>query len=359
MQIDVKTGEPIYPKGSSGQTDGYFGQRIAGGYSKSGEAPYILYDSASGYYYLYVTYGWLAADGGYQIRMYRSKTINGNYVDAAGNSAIFPSGTNQASRGIKVMGNYDFSSYMVGTYEFVNHGTDASTANVGMLKTSTVNLTADGKITGDYTGTWSYTSGSYYCQMIIGGVTYKGVFFKQKDESSSHKEVMTFTLTGNNNETIWGSKSGTTVSNIEGTFYIKNVFSGLYLDVENGSSANNANIRQWSYNGCGAQKFKLVKTSDGYYNIYTGASGYTKVIDVSGKSTADNANIIQYAYNGGNNQKFEIVALANGSYAIKTRITSGASCLDVYGWSTQAGGNIAQYSYWGGDCQLWILEPAS
>lgn len=87
LQLDPATGQPIYPKTNSGNTDGYFGTRIAGGYGKSGEAPYLLYDSESGYYYLYVTYGWLGADGGYHIRMYRSKTINGNYVDAAGNSA--------------------------------------------------------------------------------------------------------------------------------------------------------------------------------------------------------------------------------------------------------------------------------
>lgn len=428
LQIDLKTGQPIYPKTNSGQTDGYFGQRIAGGYTKSGEAPYIVYDAKSGYYYLYVTYGWLGVDGGYHIRMYRSKTINGSYVDAAGNSAIFSSSTNQAKCGIKVMGNYDFSSLnvgykscghnsafidtdgqrylvyharfnggteyhevrvhqqfinedgwpvtavyeylgskisssgysvndMVGTYEFVNHGTDASTANVGMLNTSTVQLTSDGKIKGDYTGTWSYTSGTYYCKMVIGGVTYKGVFFKQRDESASNSEVMTFTLIGKNNETIWGSKSEES-TNLSGTFYIKNAFSGLYLDVANGSSANSANIQQWSYNGCDAQKYKLVQNANGSYSIYTGASGYTKVIDVAGKSSADNANILQYSYNGGKNQQFEIVKLANGKYAIKTCISSGASCLDVYGWSKESGGNIAQYNYWGGECQQWILEPA-
>jgi len=39
-------------------------------------------------------YGWLGVDGGYHIRLYRSKTINGTYTDAAGNNAIFSSSTN-------------------------------------------------------------------------------------------------------------------------------------------------------------------------------------------------------------------------------------------------------------------------
>lgn len=433
LQIDTKTGQPIYPKSNSGQTDGYFGTRIAGGYTKSGEAPYIVYDSKSGYYYLYVTYGWLGVNGGYHIRLYRSKTINGTYTDAAGNSAIFSSSTNQASRGIKLFGNYDFStlstegyksgghnsafidtdgqrylvyhtrfntgneyhevrvhqqflnednwpvtavyeylgssisssgyssSDMCGTYEFVNHGTNASTANVGMLSTKSVTLNSNGTISGDYTGTWSYISGSYYCKMIIGGVTYKGVFFKQKDESSSHKEVMTFSLIGSNNESVWGTKTkaSTSSSSLEGIYYIKNVHSGLYLDVANGSTSNNANIQQWSYNGCNAQKFKIVSDGNGYYHILTGATGYSKCVDVAGGKSADGANILQYTYKGSTNQQFKIEKQSDGNYAILTRASNCASGLDVYNWSTESGGNINQWNYWGGACQKWVLEPAS
>lgn len=257
------------------------------------------------------------------------------------------------------------TSDMCGTYDFVNHGNSATTAYTGMLPTNTVYINDDGTITGDYSGTWSYTSGTYYCTMNINGVTYKGIFFKQYDESSSHTNRMTFSLIGNNDQCIWGSKtsntqnktaSGSSSSGLDGIYYIKSKHSGLYLDVVNGSSANNANIRQWSYNGSTAQKFKLVSAGNGYYYIYTGASSYSKVVDVAGRSTADNANILQYSYNGQNNQKFQVVEVSSGVYAIKTGITGGASCLDVYDWSTEAGGNIAQYSYWGGDCQLWYLE---
>ncbi len=280
LELDPATGQAKYPKSNSGLTDGYFGKRIAGGYTLSGEGPYIVYDKETGYYYLYLTYGWLGVDGGYHMRLYRSKTINGTYKDAAGNSATYSSASDkQASKGIKLMGNYDFSTLatdgykscghnsafidtdgsrylvyhtrfnggteyhevrvhqqfmnadgwpvtavyeflgskisdsgysmndMAGTYEFVNHGTDVATSNVGMLETESVTLKSDGSITGDYKGTWSYTNGTYYCQMEIDSVTYKGVFFKQKDESSSHKEVMTFSLIGENNECLWGTKT--------------------------------------------------------------------------------------------------------------------------------------------------------
>lgn len=95
---------------------------------------------------------------------------------------------------------------IVGTYEFVNHGLDATTQYTDMLKTSKVSLKSNGTISGDYTGTLEEKSGSYYCTMVIGGVTYKGVYFKQFDESASHKNTMTFSLIGSNDEAIWASK---------------------------------------------------------------------------------------------------------------------------------------------------------
>ena len=103
---------------------------------------------------------------------------------------------------------------IVGDYEFVDHGlsNDISLAGTGMLRTDKVTLNADGTITGDVTGTWEEVTGDdgngYYVTMKIGSNKYKGVFFKQYDESSSHTERMTFTLIGNNDHSIWGSKIG-------------------------------------------------------------------------------------------------------------------------------------------------------
>ncbi len=163
-------------------------------------------------------------------------------------------------------------------------------------------------------------------------------------------------ITGTTSTTSSGTSSTTSSSTLDGTYRIKSYFSGLYLDIANGSSSNNANLQQYSYLSSARQYFKLVSNSSGYYSIYTGASGYTKVLDVAKKSSANGANIAQYTYNGGTNQLFEIVEISSGVYAIKTRISSSKSCLDVYGWSSSNGGNIAQYEYWGGACQLWILE---
>ncbi|MDQ0257359.1 arabinan endo-1,5-alpha-L-arabinosidase [Evansella vedderi] len=95
LEVDPATGQLKYP-GEDGTTedgrmiDRYFGTKIAGGYGYSVEAPYALYDEQTGYYFLYVTYGGLAADGGYQMRVFRSENPEGPYVDAAGAPAYFP-----------------------------------------------------------------------------------------------------------------------------------------------------------------------------------------------------------------------------------------------------------------------------
>ena len=219
----------------------------------------------------------------------------------------------------------------------------------------------DSSTSGTYGNGWASSSSGNYEFLYESSVNY----YSTTDRGSSWDNMTLFDSNGQAMKSLYvfndisGADSTTSSgdsTSLEGTYYIKSKFSSLYLDVANGSSSNNANIQQYSYLGTDRQKFKLVQNSDGYYYIYTGASGYTKVVDVAGKSTADGANILQYAYKGTTNQLFEVVEVSSGVYAIKTRVTSGASCLDVYGWSTASGGNIAQYSYWGGDCQLWYLE---
>ncbi|NGZ77200.1 LamG-like jellyroll fold domain-containing protein [Saccharibacillus alkalitolerans] len=113
LEIDKKTGQPIFPGKDSSTKDGrmvdrYFGTKIAGGYGKSGEGPYIEYNKSTKYYYLYVTYGWLGADGGYNMRVFRSKNIDGPYTDSLGQSAVLPAGTENTEIGNKLIGNFLF-----------------------------------------------------------------------------------------------------------------------------------------------------------------------------------------------------------------------------------------------------------
>lgn len=55
---------------------------------------FIEYNADTGYYYLWVTYGGLFSDGGYNMRVGRSKSPTGPFVDAAGRNMVLESNPN-------------------------------------------------------------------------------------------------------------------------------------------------------------------------------------------------------------------------------------------------------------------------
>ncbi|MEK5027896.1 LamG-like jellyroll fold domain-containing protein [Paenibacillus sp. FSL M7-1046] len=115
LEVDPATGGPKYP-GEDGTTadgriiDRYFGTKISGGNYKSGEGPYVMYDKNTDYYYLYVTYGGLAADGGYSMRQFRSSSPSGPYKDAAGQDAVLTTDGDHSAYGNKLLGNFLFTN---------------------------------------------------------------------------------------------------------------------------------------------------------------------------------------------------------------------------------------------------------
>ena len=113
LELDPKTGEALYPgvdsvdEVSGNYVDRYFGVHLIGGSHASGEGPYIRYDKEAGYYFLYCTYGGLQAEGGYNMRLFRSKDVTGPYLDASGKNAA-ENVQSPDSYGIKLIGNYAF-----------------------------------------------------------------------------------------------------------------------------------------------------------------------------------------------------------------------------------------------------------
>lgn len=147
----------------------------------------------------------------------------------------------------------------------------------------------------------------------------------------------------------------TTLLDLEdGAVYtIQNVYSGLYLDIVNGSSEDGTNVQQWEGNGLSAQQFKLVAMGDGYYQLLTGCSNYTQAVDVSGGNATDGNNVLTWTDTDSWNQQFKIQKNSDGTYRILTRCSGDASALEVYDFSTESGGNVSQWIYWGGDAQHW------
>ena len=98
-------------------TDPYFGKRIAGGYYSSGEGSYIQH--IGDYYYLFMSYGGFAPDGGYEMRTFRCKTPDGLYLDATDHDACYHDrfwlnfGPNaQTNGGMKLLGAYNKWGFM-------------------------------------------------------------------------------------------------------------------------------------------------------------------------------------------------------------------------------------------------------
>lgn len=258
-------------------SDAYFGKKIAGGMYVSGEASYI--EKIGDYYYLFISYGGLEAARGYNVRVYRSKTPDGGYVDALGNEPYFDTYAMNfnMSRGVRLFGGYkwrnfisgqvaqghnsafvdeDGRAYIVfhtrtsngteghyvkvhqlfvnkegwlvaapyqtvgeslppnglsvsrvaGDYEMIIHELDIDYESLETKKPQFITLTEDGKISGDYTGTWALEPGTPYIILNFDGVTYSGVSLEMAVENTNIETVV-FTAMGIENQvTIWGSR---------------------------------------------------------------------------------------------------------------------------------------------------------
>lgn len=119
IEIDEETGSVIHPElDEDNNVDPYYGKKLLGGGHHSIEGPYILYDDQTGSYYLFVSYGELTRDGGYQIRVFKSDKVDGPYVDMNGAAP----GKNDAHEyyGLKLSGNYYLPSLEAG-YKATGH----------------------------------------------------------------------------------------------------------------------------------------------------------------------------------------------------------------------------------------------
>jgi beta-xylosidase len=108
LEMDRTTGFPLPNQG--------YGKKLIGGNHARIEGAFIVYSPESNYYYLFLSFGGLDANGGYNIRLGRSRKPDGPYFDAAGNELTDVAGApgtlfddaSIAPFGVKVMGNWQF-----------------------------------------------------------------------------------------------------------------------------------------------------------------------------------------------------------------------------------------------------------
>lgn len=288
IRLDNKTGlrdyNTTYELDAKTLTDPYTGYKIAGGNQQSGEASYI--QKIGDYYYLFVSYGGLVANGGYSMRVFRSEDITGPYVDESGDYARYKldenvigsagAGNINGNVGIKLMTYYKWStmdiaqvaqghnsafvdedgkafvvyhtrtnngteghyvkthqlftnedgwlvaapyrysgetlneagynvSMVAGTYEVLMHKQSINYTNLEYVSPVEITLNSDGTVSGKYTGTWTLTENSPYITVTLNDVVYKGVVIRQIIEGTD-EDTLCFTLLGDNEMEVWGSK---------------------------------------------------------------------------------------------------------------------------------------------------------
>ena len=119
LEMNPETGFPL-----EGQN---YGTKLLGKNHARIEAPYILYSPETEYYYLFLSFGGLDSNGGYNIRVCRSRQPDGPYTDSLGQNMIDCGGApgtffhdvDYEPYGVKLMGGYKFASVESDTNKMV------------------------------------------------------------------------------------------------------------------------------------------------------------------------------------------------------------------------------------------------
>lgn len=86
-------------------------------------------------------------------------------------------------------------------------------------------------------------------------------------------------------------------------FYIKNAFSGQYLDVSNGTAESFTNVHQYPYNGTAAQRWYINYNGDGTFTLYSDV-GNNMVLDIDNANPNNGANAHIYEYKPANKSQY-------------------------------------------------------
>ena len=141
-----------------------------------------------------------------------------------------------------------------------------------------------------------------------------------------------------------------------GTYFLRLQRSpGQVVEVNGGSTANGGNVRLWSNNDSGAQKWVISRNGDGTYTIMNARSH--KVLDVSGAAAVPGANVQQYQKNGSKAQRWYITYFPGG-WRITSALT-GALVLEVAGGSTASGANMQINRDGASASQRFLLKSTS
>jgi hypothetical protein len=232
------------------------------------------------------------------------------------------------------------------------------------VRVNTIHNVATGKcavyINGTQLATVTQGSGPWYHKYGVYNASTQGA-------KSEWRDIKIFTYTGATSPTPTPAPTATPGptstpaptatptpgGGFSGYYRITPRHSGKAVAVQSASTANSADVFQWTYGGSNTNdEWELRGIGSGYYRVINRHSG--KDLTVQSASTAEGANIFQYTYGGtATNDEWAIVDVGGGYYRITNR-NSGKSA-EVAGGSTADGADVVQRTYSGATHQQFQL----
>ncbi len=145
---------------------------------------------------------------------------------------------------------------------------------------------------------------------------------------------------------------------LDGTYLIRNVNSGIYLNVEGGGSADGTNVQQWGADeGQPYNVWRLEAGKDGLYHIYSMVGDGESCLTVSKSQELYGDNVCISKDTGADTQLYKLSANSDGSFKILTKCSDNKYAVEVINAETASGANIQQWEVNGANCQDWELVP--
>ncbi|MCL7429631.1 family 43 glycosylhydrolase [Streptomyces sp. YS415] len=136
------------------------------------------------------------------------------------------------------------------------------------------------------------------------------------------------------------------------TYTLSNRNSGKCLDVAGGSTADGANVQQWTCNGGTNQRWRLEDLGDDTHRLVNVGTG--KVLDTENCSAADGADLRQWSWLNNACQRFRFVATTDGYVRIVNQASGGVA--DVTNCGTADGADVRQWAWLSNNCQQWHVN---
>ncbi len=131
------------------------------------------------------------------------------------------------------------------------------------------------------------------------------------------------------------------ITDMEGTYFLKNRWSGYFMDATGGvgGKGDGVNIQQWHGTGAENQQLKFEHIGNGSYKVFFVHSN--KALDVVEISYENGANIHQWEYFGSDNQKFILFPAEDGYYKLISQ--HSGKLVEVTGNNSEPEANIQQW----------------